>query len=395
MTQAAWGPQWALARARRGRALATIMVIGVLAAVAWLSAAPAAAQDAPPAPAPAPEVVARGRILFTAELTPEQGLGPLYNETSCAGCHLTPRTGGMGRGGLAVVTRVGRQTGGTFDPLLERGGPIARAHAISELGASCSLTPGVPAEAALAVERNTPGLFGLGLIDQIPDEVILAGAIAREDGTHGRPHLVIDAGGRQRVGRFGWKADTATLEQFSADALRNEHGITSPLASVDLLPPNGQIDTCSASTGNGAGSPEMDGADVAALTAFVASLPAPTSPAHPTGEALFAQVGCASCHTPSLSTPNGEVRLYSDLLLHDMGAPLNDGIVQGQAGGRDWRTTPLWGLRERERFLHDGRARSIEAAIGAHRGEAALASDRYTKLSREDRAMLLHFLQTR
>jgi CxxC motif-containing protein (DUF1111 family) len=180
-----------------------------------------------------------------------------------------------------------------------------------------------------------------------------------------------------------------------ADALRNEHGITSPLAPVDLAPPGGQVDTGCRPADASARAPEVDTSDVAALAAVVASLPPPTSTPHPTGEALFEQVGCASCHTPTLPTANGEIRPYSDLLLHDMGAPLNDGTVQGQAGRRDWRTTPLWGLRFRERFLHDGRARSVEAAIGAHRGEAAFASDRYTKLSREDRAMLLHFLQTR
>jgi CxxC motif-containing protein (DUF1111 family) len=384
-------------RRRRIALLAVLLTVGLITALAWLTASSASADDVAPAGGPdgpsahPPDLVQAGEILFARDLTVEQGLGPLYNDLSCAGCHLTPRAGGMGRDGVAVVTRVGRLVDGTFEPLAGRGGPVARAHAISELGASCPLTPGIPAEANLTSVRNTPPLFGLGLIEQIPDEAILALAVPRGDGVHGRANLVPDEADRQRVGRFGWKGDTATLERFVADALRNEHGVTSPLAPTDLAPPGAQVDTCSADQAT----PEDDGAMVAALAAFIAALPAPTSIPDPDGERLFAATGCTACHVPALPTANGEARLYSDLLLHDVGPALDDGVRQGVAAGRDWRTTPLWGLRQRQRFLHDGRARTIEAAIRAHGGEAEVATRRFAQLPPSAQAALLDFLGSR
>jgi CxxC motif-containing protein (DUF1111 family) len=110
------------------------------------------------------------------------------------------------------------------------------------------------------------------------------------------------------------------------------------------------------------------------------------------GATVFRQTGCAACHTPSLPAPGGEAGLYSDLLLHDMGPTLDDGVTQGQATGRDWRTTPLWGLGTRERFLHDGRARTVRAAVLAHGGEAAAAAGRFRALSEDDLGALLAFL---
>jgi CxxC motif-containing protein (DUF1111 family) len=140
---------------------------------------------------------------------------------------------------------------------------------------------------------------------------------------------------------------------------------------------------------------EDDGSAVSELTAFVASLAVPSSDLNAAGEPVFAETGCASCHTPALPTPNGTVHLYSDLLLHDVGPVLDDGVTQGAASGRDWRTTPLWGLRFRQRFLHDGRARTIEAAVRAHGGEADTAARRFAELPPEARAVLLDFLSSR
>src|SRR5262245_19595296 len=162
-------------------------------------------------PAGSTDLVARGAKLFVTDFTPEQGLGPLFNRRSCVMCHGSPTTGGMGWNGLGIVHRVGRFAGGSFDPLIGAGGPVARDHSIAELGVPCNLTAGPPAAANLISIRNAPSLYGLGLIDQISDAVIRAGAIAM-NGTKGRPHVVHDALGNERVGRFGWKADTATLE---------------------------------------------------------------------------------------------------------------------------------------------------------------------------------------
>ncbi|HEX2033884.1 MAG TPA: di-heme oxidoredictase family protein [Chloroflexota bacterium] len=347
------------------------------------------------APEPADEaLLTRGAQLFAHEYSPEEGLGPLFNGRSCLACHNAPVPGGMGTDGLGVVIRVGRVQDGTFDPLEGRGGPVARAHSVTELGASCQVRPGPPAEATLTSVRNAPGLFGLGLIDAIADETILAGAVPRGDGVHGRAQLVVDAQGRQRVGRFGWKADAASLEGFVAEAFRNELGMTSPQVPVDL-PALGASGTGCADTTR---TPEVDGATVTAVTAFIDSLVVPpsTTPAPrellERGELAFNRAGCAACHVPSLPAAGRQVPLYSDLLLHDMGPALDDGVVQGQAGGRDWRTSPLWGLGSRTRFLHDGRARTVRAAILAHGGEAEPAARRFRQLPPTEVEALLAFL---
>src|SRR6185312_5127706 len=154
----------------------------------------------------------------------------------CAGCHATPAPGGMGPDGLGIATRVGRLTVSGFDPMTGRGGPIARARSVGDLGLTCDLAPGIPAGANVTSVRNAPDLRGDGLIDAIPDEAIAAGAVPRGNGVHGRANRVKGADGRERVGRFGWKSDTASLRQFVADAFRNELGITSPLAPVDQAP---------------------------------------------------------------------------------------------------------------------------------------------------------------
>lgn len=131
------------------------------------------------------------------------------------------------------------------------------------------------------------------------------------------------------------------------------------------------------------------------MTAFIATLAGPraaSSADQSSAEHLFAATGCAACHTPSLGSGEEAVRLYSDLLLHDVGPALDDGVVQGDARGRDWRTTPLWGLRDRARLLHDGRARTIQAAVLAHGGEAEDAVQRFRDLPPAAREALLAFL---
>lgn len=343
-----------------------------------------------PAPDDPATLAARGAILFAARFTPEQGLGPLFNHISCTGCHIVPTVGGGGPAGLGTATRVGRLTGDGFDPMIGHGGPIARSRSVAELGLRCDLAPGVPAGANITSVRNAPHLHGSGLIDAIPDEVIAAGAVPHGDGIHGRPHWVRAPGGRPRVGRFGWKADTVTLKQFVADAFRNELGITSPLAPADLAPVSQPGRRPCPGEGEGV---EDDGTLVDAVTAFVASLPPPTAQySSQRGEALFAAIGCEACHTPSLLLRERRVWLYSDLLLHDLGPDLDDKVVQGDASGRDWRTTPLWALGTRQRLLHDGRARTAAEAILAHGGEAAAARQRFRQLPPQQRDALLAFL---
>jgi CxxC motif-containing protein (DUF1111 family) len=259
----------------------------------------------------------------------------------------------------------------------------------------------------VAFRQSTP-LFGLGLIEAIPDDVIVQNALAPKPfGIRGRVSRVQDvATGRVRVGRFGWKAQQATLLSFAADAYLNEMGITSRffpnenapngnaalLAQFDAVAdPEDQVDPV---TGKG---------DIDAVADFMRFLAPPPSQAQSVaaqaGQALFAQVGCASCHRPVMFTgPNRvgaldsqRVALYSDLLLHDMG-DLGDGIVQGSAGPREFRTPPLWGVRATGPYLHDGRAGTLDEAIRAHAGEAAEVRDRYRALTPMLRDQLLRFL---
>lgn len=326
-----------------------------------------------------------------ADVALQMGLGPSFNGRSCADCHRLPVAGGMGPDGLATVLRIGKLDSHGYDPLLGRGGPIARMHSVTELGIACGVMPGIPPGANLISLRNAPALFGLGQVDAIPDAAIVAGAVAHANGIHGRPNLVVEADGSKVVGKFGWKAEVPQLEQFVADALRNEHGITSPLAPLGV--------TSDAASGSDCGAnpvvPKDNGTLVDALTAFVRSLePLPPRTRDVVGSDLFIKIGCADCHTPTLAAGDKVLPLYSDLLLHNMGPALNDGVVQGQAQGSDWRTTPLWGLSARMRFLHDGRARSIDAAILAHGGEAAPVRQAFRELDHDGRSLLLAFLSS-
>src|SRR5262245_34949778 len=223
-----------IGRARRLRRLARAGApIALAAALLAVGVSPLPGRGRAAAADPG-EQAARGAVLFAATFTPARGLGPLFNHTGCVGCHLTPTLGGMGPDGLGTATRVGQLTAAGFDPLLGYGGPVARTRSVAELGLPCDLAPGIPGAATGTSVRNAPGLFGSGLIDRIPDAVILAGAVPRGDGIQGRAHRVRGADGQERVGRFGWKADTASLQQFVADAFRNELGITSPLAPADI-----------------------------------------------------------------------------------------------------------------------------------------------------------------
>ncbi len=336
-----------------------------------------------------------GSNLFRKEFRPSDGLGPLYNAQSCIACHQSPTSGGVGLNGLALVSRIGQINSGSSEFRLNEGVPIARNKTIAELGIPCRLVHGPPARANLISLRNASPLYGLGLIEEIPDEVILANAAAQAR-IKGRPNLVKDRQGRESIGRFGWKGDVASLEQFVADAFRNEIGITSPLAPHDIAI------SADNSCGQTSAGLDDDGSIIRAVTAYLAALPAPlfeapalkTSKSFQEGQQLFSSLGCASCHTPTLSSKRGDVALYSDLLLHDMGPALNDAIVQGGATGAEWRTTPLWGVRWRARFLHDGRATTLTEAILIHDGDGAAAALAFRQLTHDHRNALLAFVST-
>ena len=343
-----------------------------------------------------------GGVEFRNVETVAGGLGPIFNDVSCVACHDAGGTGGASR---RTVTRFGRTVNGVFDPLDSQGGSLLQERSINR-----GIREVVPREANTVARRVTTPLFGAGLIEAIPDSTIVLGTLGRKPaGIAGKVSVVRDVvSGVNRIGRFGWKAQAATLLAFSGDAYVNEMGITNRFFPTENAP-----------NGNAAllarfdrvadvedGIDPLDGkADIDRAADFMRLLaPPPRGPATASsvaGEAIFARLDCAVCHTPSMRTGRNviaalsekTVGLYSDLLIHDMGA-LGDGIAQGTAGARDMRTAPLWGLRSRPTWLHDGRANTVDQALRGHAGEAQSSRDRYGALSAAERQQLLDFLNT-
>lgn len=342
-----------------------------------------------------------GREEFESVETPEGGLGPIFNDSSCAACH---SAGGIGGASEQTVTRFGRRHGGRFDPLTGLGGTLLQAKAID-----AALLEGIPDQANVTTRRVTTPVFGAGLIEAIPDDEIVLNALRRKpDGVRGRAAVVTDvASGRSRVGRFGWKAQHATLLSFAADAYLNEMGVTNRFFPHENAP-NGRSDLIAPYVKPGvedAPDPATGRGDVDALADFMRLL-APPPPLRQTavtlaGARLFAQANCDACHVPTMITgrhanpalAHKPVPLFSDLLLHDMGR-LGDGIEQGDATGREIRTAPLWGLRARPAYLHDGRATTVRQAIEWHDGEASPSRDRFRALRPVEQRALLDYLGT-
>ena len=297
-------------------------------------------------------------------------------------------------------TRYGRVLNGAFDPMFELGGSL-----IQDRGIESFTGEVVPAGATVSAQRITTPLFGLGLVDAVPDEELRQLAqleAATSPATAGTPSMTREIRtGRTRVGRFGWKAQVPTLHQFSGDAYLNEMGITNPEFPDENCPQG----DCSLLAHNPRPDLNDDGTGVTRFTDFMTLLAPPPrgeiSLPVLTGGGIFANIGCANCHTPALVTGKSPVAAlsrkafqpFADFLLHDMGS-LGDGIVQGSATARQMRTAPLWGVRTRSLLLHDGRATSLDAAILAHDGQGKEARDRFQRLSSRDRFALLQFLKS-
>ncbi|MFZ5635186.1 MAG: di-heme oxidoredictase family protein [Pseudomonadota bacterium] len=328
------------------------------------------------------------------------GLGPIFNDRSCVACHGRPAVGG---GSGIRVTRFGRTVAGAFDPLDSLGGSLLQRLSIDPL-----VREVVPTEATIVAQRQSTPLFGLGLIEAIPDEAILYNAERQRSlGLNGVPSLVVDpVSGRTRIGRFGWKAQQATILAFSADAYLNEMGITNRVFPLENAP-NGNATLLArfdrVLDPEDTPDPVSGKTDFEVAADFMRLLGPPPrlqyTPSALQGRESFSAIGCSGCHTPQMTTGLNDVQalnfkavyLYSDLLLHDMGS-LGDGIAQGTAGPRDMKTAPLWGLRASGPYLHDGRALTVDAAIQAHDGEAAPSRDRYRQLDATARQQLLEFL---
>ena len=351
----------------------------------------------------------RGREAFETAHTPETGLGPLFNDSSCNRCH---NRKGVGGAGIQSALLAGRDEGGRFDPLRELGGPAFATSSITleaegrRLAPRCALPPDgepVPEQANVVARRRTTPLFGLGFVDATPDATFLALAHKQPPAIRGRAARVTDlARGAPAVGKFGWKAQAPSLHQFAGLALSQELGITNPEFPSEQLP---RGDASALAGCDLVPELEEDARGVQHLVDFLQLLapvsPLPLGPQARRGDKLFTAIGCDGCHTRSLrsgpstipSLSEQDYAPYSDFLLHDMGA-LGDGIAEGDAGPREMRTAPLWGSRLNggARLLHDGRAKSFEAAISAHDGQGAAARTAFTRLAEADKQALLAFV---
>ncbi|MDR3632973.1 MAG: di-heme oxidoredictase family protein [Isosphaeraceae bacterium] len=440
-----------------------VIGVGFLAGVFVLAAAPdEGARKA---------LIAEGSRLFVREWTPGDpsahggdGLGPVYNATSCVACHHQGGVGGAGPADKNVeqVSALGRLAATEaiqadlrklhpgFDkaatlPLHRHGldegydrwraamlkdnvrpdevqyeaaqngsrsrRDIARAATLDNRSLRLNLPIKHGGASIARTEINTPALFGSGCVDAIPAQAIekqVGNRLADFPEIKGRVSRLADG----RLGRFGWKAQAATLDDFVLTACAVELGLEVPGRSQSLSP---------AHPDETAPGLDLSRRECDALTTFVRDLPRPVAQrpeteidmaAIRTGARLFRMVGCAVCHVPSLGGVDG---LFSDLLLHDMGVELSsdgsyypdtslpprratpwaaDDPARRPPASTEWRTPPLWGLRDSGPYLHDGRAHDIEVAIALHGGEAAATSKRYFDLSRSERFAVERLLKS-
>jgi CxxC motif-containing protein (DUF1111 family) len=386
-----------------------------------------------------PGMAQAGEVLFKHEWKEKDplanggdGLGPVFNARSCVECH---RQGGPGgSGGLSHNVT-------TFIKQPVRGGPVQQGviHAFATdrryLETLAMLSPELPntsrptleqvvrlegrTEHCLAMprgvqvtQRNTPALFGDNLIDAIPDRAIIANErlqrvrwgmspAAGDQAPVGRAHRLANG----KIGRFGWKAQTASLSEFVVAACANELGLGNPSQAQPV--PLGKQDYRTVGL-------DLTTEQCDQITAFVASLPKPVEnlPEDPAaqihvhaGKRLFSSVGCADCHTPNLGPAEG---IYSDLLLHNMGEELqasgsyNDiprepdrskGPSDDPSPG-EWKTPPLWGIADSAPYMHDGRAPTLEKAIQMHGGQGSRAAQQFARLNAAEQAQLIAFLRT-
>lgn len=342
-----------------------------------------------------------GKEDFLEVESPEDGLGPAFNGRSCAECHAAPAIGGVGN---QSVTRAGRLDQGRFEA--PEGGSLIHKFSNPDHRCQAQITP----RANVIATRIAIPIFGDGLIEAIPEETIqaLADNPQNADGIRGRAaHVQDPATNTRRIGRFGWKAQQATLLGFSGDAYLFEMGITNdlfPTEAASGIPPE-RLAACDAVADPEDKRDPITGRRAIDNFANFMRFLAPPSRLPRTqesgaGEQLFQSIGCAACHRQVLQTgPNTNpaldrrpVALYSDLLLHDIGT--GDGIAQADAGPNEFRTPPLWGLRFRRQLLHDGSALTYGAAIDKHSGEASRVRERFRALSDRDRGNLFAFLST-
>lgn len=376
------------------------------------------------------------------------GLGPLFNARSCSGCHFKDGRGRAPEPGQPVRTALVRisvpaSDGGGAPRPDPRYGDQLQGDAVTgfareadvfvhyhELPGSfadgspyslrqprlqvTALGHGPLASDVLTSLRSAPALVGMGLLEAVAEADLLERVDADDrdrDGISGRANVVLSAStGAPALGRFGWKAEQATVLDQTAAAFAGDMGITSRLFMHENHTP--QQEGCADAASGGA--PELADAVLDSVVLYVRTLAVPArrdqgDPEVQRGEHLFAVARCTACHTPRLTTApetsprelaGRTIRPYSDLLLHDMGPALSDMRPSFEASGSEWRTAPLWGIGLVERvsggsgFLHDGRARNLTEAVLWHGGEAEAAKQSFVRMRAEDRRALIHFLES-
>jgi CxxC motif-containing protein (DUF1111 family) len=377
------------------------------------------------------------------------GVGPTMNLDGCGGCHSQPAVGGTSPAVNPQVAFAGKDGGrDVVPPFLRADGPIREARLVRKADGSpdggvhslftitgragadgCNLTqPDFAREMANdnVIFRIPTPVFGAGLIEQIPDRTILANLSSETDrkrdmGIRGRPNRIAVSGAANHngndgtVARFGWKAQNQSLLLFSGEAYNVEMGITNELFQSERNEtPSCQFASVPNDTQNFEAPDALSGTTAIQNFANFQRFLAPPEPSATEpggaesigrGKYLFGAVGCALCHTPSMKTGNSTVaalryktaNLYSDLLVHDMGDRLTDGVTQGEAGPREFRTAPLWGLGKRIFFLHDGRTSDLAQAIREHASNGSEANKviaNYNSLSEDRKQHLLNFLRS-
>jgi CxxC motif-containing protein (DUF1111 family) len=367
------------------------------------------------------ETFADVQTIFEEEEGLDEGLGPIYNAQSCVACHQNPVTGGSSQ---VSVLRVGHRDrlGRFVNPSIgiENGqARIAGRSLVNDRAICAEAQERVPDSENVRTFRMSLSLLGDGFVEAIDDKTLINIAIAQRLATGGRiageviQVPVLEASGKFRVGRFGWKDQHASLLSFAADAYLNEEGITSRLLMTDLT------SVCKTTADPEDEADATGKQDIDRFADFMRATKAP--PTDPviaaTGDAqagarVFAQIGCAHCHVASITTAapgtvinggqfkvpealgNKTIHPYSDFLLHNVGT--GDGILQnGPADtANKVRTPPLWGLRTRDRLMHDGQSMTRSEAILRHAGEASFVINNYRWLNGTQKNQLLKFLDS-
>ena len=355
------------------------------------------------------------KFIFSESETPDDGLGPVYNDVGCVSCH---QNGGAGGSSQTRELRAGNLVNGVFvEPPGNQNRSLVQLRALSPVIQETLSLPGIANQGVRAF-RTSLNLIGDGFIEAIDSNVLNANRLNQPAGFQGTliQVPVVEAGGAARAGRFGIKNQHSSLVSFSGDAYLNEMGITNIFDGSGGNSENNSFGQ-SVAAFDTVEDPEDDGLDAQAFAQFIRQLRAPgrgpITAAVTRGEALFGTVRCSICHTPTFNTVapgtainqgafivpaalgNKSIRPFSDFLLHDVGT--GDGIVQnGGAGTRNMvRTAPLWGLRMRPELMHDGLSLSLNDAIQRHGGVGGTDSrNRFNARTAAERADIIAFLNS-